>query len=221
MSSLWVAIVSAGAALAGVLLADVRQRGREYSDRLTELRREAFVEVYAWAMKAHEAIAAANRDWSMRLASGGEPAKIDVPVLSHELLARLQIYLDTEIARDARKASHQLSALLAKERKLAPEEVSGRSKEYMESVYDMGEALGGLRALVATQAKALDTTAATRMRWRLRRVIHPPLSHDDPAWSELRLRERFRRRAQELRRPSVGRRNRDPLTQEGLDFPLR
>ena len=105
---MWVAVISAGAALTGVLLADIRQRGREYKTSLAMLRRDAFVDVYAWSLAAHDALRKVTTN-HVRQKSEDDRTELEIPALSPQVLARLRNYLDPEIAGYAKRASQELS----------------------------------------------------------------------------------------------------------------
>jgi hypothetical protein len=192
MADWWVPVISAGAALGGVLLADLRQRSRERQTRFAALRQEVFVDIYAWTLRVSDA-----------LPGYFGRAVDDVPVLTPELLARLYIYLDEGLARDARVAAQRLQDLSK------PMEQKDRSA----AILDVAKTMGAIQAQVQIRTKAIDTRPMTRLRWRVRRILHPPLSTDDPSWKQLPRSERLRRRLREARTTSSPR---DPLQEEGI-----
>jgi len=189
MSNWWLPLISSASALTGVWLGNILQRGREREERLALLRRDAFVDLYAWTLAASEA-----RDAS------------ELPALSHEVLARLAIYIDPKIARDALEASERLQDAL----------VAGDDRERRSAEHEAFRAIGRIQAAIEIRTKSLDSAKSARLRWRLRRVIRPPLSTDDPPWKELPIRDRLRRRFEELRRaPPTG-----PLDSDSVGPPL-
>jgi hypothetical protein len=126
----------------------------------------------------------------------------DIPALSSELQAKLYIYLDAEIARWARKAASLLNGL-----------PTMNESEQSDARLEIAHAVGRIQAAVESRTKDLDTSPITRLRWRLDRIIHPPLSTDDPPWREIPISDRFRRRLHETRR---GRRPSSPLDERGI-----
>jgi hypothetical protein len=200
MSEWWVPLISAGAALSGVWLGDLRSRGREREARFALLRQEALVQLYAWTINA-------GQDISTYMQTGA----VEASELAPDVLARIFIYIDADLARTAataRDAVRELSADIDLEERLERSRTASR-------------AIGAATAIVQIKVRELDSAPATRLRWLVQSVLRPTLSMDDPAWSDLSRSERFRRRVGALRRELRRRKRRGPTDERGIGPGLR
>jgi|SRR3989442_7297397 len=163
--SVWVPIVSAGAALGGVWLGDLLQRSREHKAYLAEVRRAALVDLYAWAMKVQEVLDRLQCD--LTSPKEGSSNAAELPALSPELQARTYIYVHPLLGTAANKAALKVRKLTSRVSELRQEEVVG----LLIAVTDL---TGQLQGMIQQYAVVAEEPPTARLISRLRQLLRRP-----------------------------------------------